>query len=253
MIELSSLQALLREEFPIVREFGTLMKCRTQENEHHAVCEDCGFYHTFDYHCNKRFCPCCAWQISCERRNVLDACAHLIKDARHVTVTARNDDNCRAMLQKILSGVRKLLRREILSSVRGGWVTFECTNESRGWHWHAHMLLDSPFIPADQLAINWAQCIGQEFAIVKVKRAKNYLAEVTKYTVKPSVFNGWPQSQRTEFVKAIRGRRLFFAFGHVKEATSNVRANINASRRERGQCCKVPVITPVATIYKRFK
>lgn len=219
------------------------MKCRTVENEHSAVCESCGYFHVFDYHCNKRFCPCCAWQISCERRAILDNCKHLLKDPRHLTLTIRNQEDCRAMLVTILSGVRKLLRREICKAIAGGWCTFECTNESRGWHWHAHLLIDSPFICQQQLAKEWAQCTQQDYTIVKLKRAKNYLAEVTKYSVKPSTFAAWNQAQRLEFVKAIRGRRLFVAFRHVAEASRNVRANIKASRKARGQCCTDTVLT----------
>jgi hypothetical protein len=196
--------------------------------------------HHFDYHCNKRFCPACAWQLSCERRKVLENCARLLRQPKHLVLTARNDADLQRMLSIVLAGVRKLRRREIFAKVRGGWCSFEITNESRGWHVHAHMLLDAPYLPAPEVAKEWAACVGQDFAIVKIKdaREKKYLAEVTKYTVKPSVFIGWSQAQRIEFVKTIRGKRMFFAFGHVAEASRNVRAAIKASRSNaRTKCC----------------
>jgi len=250
-LELSSLQALLRKHRPLPKEFVTLMRCRTRENEHAMICENCGQPHVFDYHCNKRFCPCCAWQLSCERRKVLESCAHLLRQPKHVVLTARNDEELRRMLLVVLAGVRKLRRRELMSQVRGGWCSFEITNEGRGWHVHAHLLIDAPYIPAPGLAREWASCVGQDFAIVKVKdaREKKYLAEVTKYTVKPSVFIKWEHEKRVEFVKSIRGKRMFFAFGHVAEASRNVRANIKESRGlHRTKCCVSELVTSVASL-----
>jgi hypothetical protein len=248
LIELSSLQSILRREFPLPREFSTLMRCRTREHEHAMVCEHCGQLHVFDYHCNKRFCPCCAWQLSCERRKILESCQHLLKQPKHVVLTARNDEQLRRMLTVVLTGVRKLRRRELFSKVRGGWCSFEVTNESRGWHVHAHLLIDAPFLDAGELARTWGSCVGQDFAIVKIRDARDrkYLAEVTKYTVKPSMFIGWKQSHREEFVKSIRGRRLFFAFGHVAMSSRNVRANIKESRSlARTKCCVSEILGPI--------
>lgn len=251
MIELSSLQALLRESRPLEREFGTLMKCRTVENEHHTVCERCSAVHVFDYHCNKRFCPCCAWQRSCDRRKVLELCARLLKQPKHMVLTARNDSDLKRMLKVVLEGIRKIRRRKVFSEVRGGWCSVEVTNEGRGWHVHAHLLLDVPFIAAPLLAREWASCVDQDFAIVKIKdaREKHYLAEVTKYSVKPSVFIKWPHAHRVEFVKSIRGKRMFFAFGHVAEASRNVRACLKTSRGlARTNCCTQPALTSISTL-----
>lgn len=224
------------------------MRCRTQENVHTQICECCGFVHHHDYHCNKRFCPCCAWQLSCERRSVLEKCAEHLRQPKHVVLTARNNKSLAQMFKVVLAGVRKLRRREIFSKVRGGWCSFEVTNEGRGWHVHAHLLLDAPFIPADQLAREWGACVGQDFAIVKLKdaREKKYLAEVTKYTVKPSVFIKWPHDRRVEFVKSIRGKRMFFAFGHVAEITRQIRAFTKISRSmARTKCCANAVLGPI--------
>lgn len=263
MVELSSLQSKLRRYFPLPKEFTTLMKCRTNENDHTVVCECCGAVHVFEFHCNKRFCPCCAFQRSMERRKVLENCTHLLKRPKHVVLTARNDDELKRMLTTVLGGVRKLRRRELFAKVAGGWCSFEVTNESRGWHVHAHLLIDAPYIDASMLAKEWAACVGQDFAIVKLKCAcgrcpackatgrANYLAEVTKYTVKPSVFIKWPQELREQFVKCIKGRRLFFAFGHVAEASRNVRAAIKASRSNaRTRCCANETLTHLSYFTK---
>lgn len=261
MVELASLQAVLRRHFPLPKEFTTLMRCRIEEQNHVVVCEWCGALQSFAYHCNKRFCPCCAWQLSCERRKILENCKHLMRSPKHVVLTARNDSELKRMLKVVLAGVRKLRRRQVFSKVRGGWCSFEVTNESKGWHVHAHLLIDAPFIDAQVLAREWGVCVGQDFAIVKLKcccgrceRCKaagrgNYLAEVTKYTVKPSVFIKWSQELREEFVKSIRGRRFFFAFGHVAEASRNVRAAMKISRGlARTKCCVNEALTSVSVL-----
>lgn len=259
LVELSSLQAVLRRFKPLPCEFATLMKCRTDDQDHTVVCECCGKIQIFNYHCNKRFCPCCAWQLSCERRKVLENCQRLLKAPKHIVLTARNDEQLKRMLQVVLAGVRKLRRRAIFSQVRGGWCSFEVTNEDRGWHVHAHLLVDAPYIDAAQLAREWGVCVGQDYAIVKLKcccgrcaRCKesgrgNYLAELTKYTVKPSMFIKWSQDKREQFVKSIRGKRFFFAFGHVAEASRHVRAALKVSRSiARTKCCVNQMLTSVS-------
>ena len=259
MIELSSLQAILREEFPISPLFSTLMRCRTNEHDHTVVCECCGAVHVFEFHCNKRFCPCCAFQISMERKKVLENCTHLLKRPKHVVLTARNDSDLKRMMHVVLSGVRRIRRRNIFEKVAGGWCSFEVTNEKKGWHVHAHLLIDAPFIDSGELAREWGACVGQDFAIVKLKCAcgrcprckeagrANYLAEVTKYTVKPSVFIKWNQAQREEFVRCIKAKRLFFAFGHVAEAARNVRTAIKVSRSSaRTKCCANESLTHIS-------
>jgi hypothetical protein len=174
-----------------------------------------------------------------------------MKQPKHMVLTARNRKELRPMLKVVLDGVRKIRRREVFAGVRGGWCSIEVTNEGRGWHVHAHLLVDVRFIEAKFLATEWAECVGQDFAIVKIKdaREKHYLAEVTKYTVKPSVFIKWPHENRVEFVQGIRSKRMFFAFGHVAEASRNVRAALKVSRGiARTKCCGNEKLTPLSTL-----
>jgi hypothetical protein len=241
LLELQSLQAILKKHRPLSDNFTTLLKCRTVENEVHLICHSCGTPHYFDFHCNKRFCPCCAFQISMERRKLLEACSGILRQPKHVVLTARNNKSLEAMMHVVLGGVRKLRRRDIFAKVAGGWCGFEVSNESRGWHVHAHMLVDVRWLDARELSKEWAECVGQDFAIVKVKdaRERSYLAEVTKYTVKPSVFLKWSQEERAEFVRVIKGKRLFFAFGHVGELAAKTRKTLRVLKAAgREHCCK---------------
>lgn len=214
------------------------MDCRVESKAHTFVCTSCGLPHTFDFRCEKRFCPSCAVNLASERKATLEACQHLLRAPKHLTLTARNQERLVPMVRLVLGGVRKFLRRTLCKNVRGGWASFEITNESRGWHVHAHLLIDVPFLPVHEVASVWASCVGQSYAIVNIKdaRQKSYLQEVCKYTVKPTQLMQWPHADIVEFVRAIRARRLFVAFGHVAEASRNFRANRKMAGKRRWEC-----------------
>lgn len=233
-----ALQSKILMSRPYPRELQSFMRCRTEEHIHTFFCQSCGQPHHFDFRCEKRFCPSCAVNLSQERKQVLEACCHLLKEPKHLVLTARNQESLKPMLRLVLGGVRKFLRRRLCSRIRGGWCSFEVTKESKGWHVHAHLLIDSPFLPADEVARVWASCVGQSFAIVKLKdcRRKEYLSEVTKYTVKPAQLLEWSFQEVCEFVKAIRARRMFLAFGHVAEASRAYRQNCKLAGKRRWQC-----------------
>jgi hypothetical protein len=78
----------------------------------------------------------------------------------------------------------------------------------------------------------------QEFAIVKVMdcRDRDYLKEVSKYVVEGSELAKWPADQLNEFVRAVRGRRFFFAFGSLFHDSPEIRRALNAERRPSPVC-----------------
>lgn len=237
-LQTSSLQAKIRERKPWINELCSFMKCRVESEAHTFICMTCGIPHTFDFRCEKRFCPSCAVNLSSERKAILEACQHLLRQPKHLVLTARNQERLVPMLRLVLGGVRKFLRRKLCAGIKGGWCSFEVTNEQRGWHVHAHLLIDAPFLPADVVSRIWAECVGQSYAIVKIKdaREKSYLSEVCKYTVKPAQLMEWPHAEILEFVRAIKGRRMFVAFGHVAEASRNYKANRKMAGRRRWAC-----------------
>jgi hypothetical protein len=94
------------------------------------------------------------------------------------------------------------------------------TNEGKGWHLHAHLLVDADWIDAAELARQWAAQVGQDFAIVKVVDARrdrdvDYAREVCKYAVKGSQLAGWSGHEIADYIDAMKGVRTFFTFGNA--------------------------------------
>lgn len=114
----------------------------------------------------------------------------------------------------------------------------EVTNEGRGWHLHAHLLIDAPFIPADELSRKWAQLLGQDVAIVKVQqvRGEKYLNEVTKYAVKGNDLARWSAQHVAEFVKAFTRQRTHGAFGTLYKMSLEWKRLLAQLREDAKQC-----------------
>jgi hypothetical protein len=88
------------------------------------------------------------------------------------------------------------------------------------------------------VSMSWTGLVGQEFAIVKIKDARDqdYLQEVTKYVAEGSELAKWPAEHLLEFVTAIRGRRFFFAFGSLFKMGREIRAEILQSKAPSAVC-----------------
>jgi predicted RNA-binding protein with RPS1 domain len=132
----------------------------------------------------------------------------------------------------------RLRRQKIFAEVRGGCASIEITNEGAGWHLHAHMLLDVPFLDIAKVAILWASLVKQQFAIVHISdlRATDYVREVSKYVVKGNELARWPAKDLIEFLTAIHGRRFFFQFGSLRDAREAIALEIEKNRPEKQSC-----------------
>jgi hypothetical protein len=126
------------------------------------------------------------------------------------TLTKRKIRECKAAFSR-------LRRSKFAANWRGGCYSLEITNEGRGWHLHIHCLIDAHWIDAAELARQWGHLVGQEFGIVCVKRVHgdHYLRELTKYVVKGSQMAGWEPEEILEFIRAIKGSRMFGTFGEL--------------------------------------
>jgi len=91
---------------------------------------------------------------------------------------------------------------------------------------HSHWLLDVRWLDMKGVSLTWSGLVGQEFAIVKIKdaRDRDYLQEVTKYVAEGSELAKWPAEHLLEFVTAIRSRRFFFAFGSLFKMGHEIRS-----------------------------
>lgn len=182
------------------------------------TCHDCKSVESFNYHCSLKWCPHCNWKITRQRRKLLTAFASQMHETRHVVLTMRNFPVLtRQKIRSFTRSLSRLRRQKVFAEVRGGTYSIEITNEGRGWHLHAHLLVEARWVDARELAVVWGRQIGQEFGIVKVKDCseQNYIVEVTKYVCKPSQIVSWAGEEIHQFVRAVSGVRCFGVFGRL--------------------------------------
>jgi hypothetical protein len=205
------------------------------------IIECCGCYkRTVVYNrCDVAWCPICAPRLSFRRKERVAWWAVEIKQPKHVVLTVRNFERLdKKAVQTFKECWNKLRRRTFARDWKGGFYSLEVTNEGSGWHLHLHALIDCRFIPADELARQWASIVGQDFAIVKVKdcRREDYIREVTKYAVKGSELAAWTPQQIADFVTAFDGVRTFGVFGSLYGKQQEWRDFIDEQDSENARC-----------------
>lgn len=200
-----------------------------------SMCVNCQSVKEMSYQCSQKFCPRCNWRIAAKRRDLLQKLTAGISGCKHVVLTQRNFEHLtREKIQESRKNLLRLRKQKIFGRVSGGCASLEFTNESRGWHMHWHLLLQSSFISSSELAVKWGQLVGQEFAIVKVLDVseKSYLQEICKYAAKGSEIARWNGNQILEFVTAMRGTRMFTVFGKFIEMRKFAQAILNCEKVE---------------------
>ena len=216
---------------------NNFQRCGVEEM--YVTCKDCGTSETFYYNCNRKWCPRCAPRLARIRAEKLKVWSTWILQPKHLVLTMRNFPVLtRAVIRRFQKALLRLRKQTCWSEVLGGCCTLEITNEGRGWHLHAHILIDCRWMDMEALSVSWGKLIGQEFGIVKIKdvRGSDYLAEVSKYVVKGSELAKWSGDQLWEFISAIRGCRFFFAFGSLFKMGSEIRAAIAMLTPDRKTC-----------------
>ena len=203
------------------------------EQEIFRTCRDCGRVEKYFSRCNIKWCPRCQWRVTQKRQQLIQSWAKRIKQPKHLVTTQSNFPILtRRTIREHVRNLARFRRRKVFQSVRGGCVSTEITNEGKGWHLHAHWLLDADWLNMPEISRVWGKIVGQNFAIVKVKdvRATDYVAEIVKYLAKGSEIASWAPEQINEFITAIRGCRFFGSFGALRELAPAIRAELLASK-----------------------
>lgn len=203
------------------------------------TCVGCGVRRLVSNRCEKRWCPICAARLARERREQLTWWIATLKQPKHVVLTCRNTEQIsRQRVGAFRTALRKLRNQKLASEWKSGVWSLEVTNESRGWHLHAHLLVESRWIDPAELSSAWAKLVGQDFAILKVKdaRKEDYLRELIKYVVKSSQLASWSPDEIVSFMDAFTGTRTFGVFGTLSGERSRWKQELRGLRRQRGAC-----------------
>lgn len=214
------------------------------------MCLECQRTKTAAYQCGLKWCPFCNWRISDRRRRELEKMTAGISGCKHVVLTQRNfAELTPAKIRESRANLLKIRRSKIFGKISGGCASLEFTNEGRGWHMHWHLLVQSPFIPADELAITWGKLVGQEYAVVKVMDVteRSYVKEVCKYAVKGAELAGWKPQQILDFIFAIRSVRCFTVFGKFADVRRVAKMHIRLEKPPQLPCecgCSAKIVAP---------
>ena len=206
----------------------------------YRTCKSCGDVRTFKYRCSIKWCPLCNWRIVAERQAILKKWLTRIDQPKHLVTTQRNFNVLTTRsIREHTYRLAQLRRSKVFRPVRGGCVSVEITNETRGWHLHAHWLVDARWIDAAELSRTWGKIVGQDFAIVKVMDARNklhYQRELAKYVVSGSEIAKWQGEEIHQFIRAVKGRRFFFTFGSLFKHAREIRREINQEKSHDTAC-----------------
>jgi len=215
----------------------SLKNCHTEESV--KVCNGCRKITVFFNRCERFYCPQCQPRLARERRESVEWWTKEVGQPKHVVLTVRNVDTfTRVYVQWFKQCWGKLRRRKFARNWRGGFYRLEVTKEKNGWHLHLHALVDAGWIDAKKLSTEWAKTVGQDFAIVKVKdvHGRDYLAEVTKYSVKGNEIAAWSGDDIAAFVDAFQGVKTFGVFGTLYGKRTEWREFLDQLQAGKVQC-----------------
>ena len=88
-----------------------------------------------------------------------------------------------------------------------------------GWHIHMHILIDSSYLPYQQIFTAWRTILGVDFVEIHIKSAEDekQKAYVAKHTTKNAHMEGLPENI-VEWYEQTKGLRLFEVFGTFRAA-----------------------------------
>lgn len=204
-----------------------------------AVCNGCSKVQRFPNRCDTFFCAECQPRLSENRRRAVEWWTREISQPKHVVLTVVNlTDLTGAHIDEFRKMWHRLLRSKFAENWIGGFYNIEVTNEGRGWHLHLHALVDARWIDAFGLSAQWTKATNGLGRIVHVRdaRGKNYLAEVTKYTVKGVQLAAWTPEQIATFVRAFEGKHCFCVFGSLFGKRTEFREWFKAIRDSKVRC-----------------
>ncbi len=246
--KLQSLEARIQEDPKGASWWENFQRCGRDTIT--IMCLECQRTKVAAYQCGLKWCPFCNWRISDRRRRELEKITAGISGCKHVVLTQRNfAELTPAKIRESRANLLRIRRSKIFGKISGGCASLEFTNEGRGWHMHWHLLVQSPFIPANELSIVWGKLVGQEFAVVKVLDVsdKSYVAEVCKYAVKGAELAGWKPDQILDFILAIRSVRCFTVFGKFADIRKVAKMHLRLEKPPQLPCecgCNAKIVAP---------
>lgn len=199
--------------------------------------------------CRTRLCPMCNWRKSLVTYTQMQKIISVAESRRklryiHLVLTVKNvpDSKLSSEITKLLEGFKTLFKRKRVKDISvGTFRALEVTynRKTREYHPHIHVLIavdpsyfnktGQAYIQHSEWVQTWKDCMGLDYdpdvSINAVKDERNVekaVAELAKYTVKPSDYIFKDDKKLTDRVvctldAALKGRRLVSFGGLFKE------------------------------------
>jgi hypothetical protein len=172
--------------------------------------------------CKMRWCPLC---IKSRRYVITLAAVNWLADLdrpKFLTLTLKHSNAPLADQIKNLYQLFRDFRRRPWTKKRlkGGIWFFQIkrSKESGQWHPHIHILLDSKFIPKEELSQKWLETTKSSRIIdIRAIHDKRKAAEyVARYAAAPCRLVDYSLDDAVEIVRAMHGLRIVGTFGTAK-------------------------------------
>lgn len=184
------------------------------------MCDECGYEHYVPLTCGRRTCPDCALRRFLKMKERYKRFKNP-RNAKFLTLTIKRSWDLEEMVERAIDCFKKLRRRKIFRSVKGGCYSIEVKPPTvEGWYVHIHTVISSPFILEDKIAEEWEDLTGDS-RIVKISDArfrKNIVYYVLGYTSNKTkvkeTWEGVPEWRKEKFEQVVKNRRLIQTFGN---------------------------------------
>jgi hypothetical protein len=191
------------------------VRLRLDEYQHELVtlvCAGCQHPRPVRLRCGKRSCPDCRGRDYDRLVRGYGNAVTEIRNPKLLTVTLQNAPELTTEVVTRLRVSLKALLSFLGPLVRGGIYAIEVENVGRGWHVHAHVVMDAAYIPQRMLSAQWRTITGDSF-VVDIRRAwspRDALKYILKYLTKePKLLDELIPTYNT----VLRGVRLIQPFG----------------------------------------
>lgn len=173
--------------------------------------------------CRLRWCPLCQRAKAKFMSRSISDWLRTLDRPKFLTLTLKHSDAPLqfqiAELYRFFQRFRKL--RDIRKQIRGGVWFFQIhrSTKTNQWHPHLHCLLDSDFIPHEELSRLWLRTTlsSSVVDIRQVKELDKAAEYVSRDAAKPARLEGIEPDQMIELFYALKGKRICGTWGTAKK------------------------------------
>lgn len=169
--------------------------------------------------CHLRWCPICAHARSSYTTYQIIPWLQSLTRPKLLTLTLKHSN---APLQHQITHLYKFyssLKKKPIwkKAVQGGVWFFQVKKSTDGtqWHPHLHILLDSEFMPHNELCAVWQRITGSS-SIVDIRvvwNIRNAVKYVARYATRPCTLSSLDLSDAVTVMQALHGRRIAGSWG----------------------------------------